>query len=123
LIAEPKPGCGRGNTASQLLPQCCQRIRASAGHWQRHRQRAPLRRIAHAKIGAALVADFKLEIARLRFGVAGKMGGQCLAIGLHLAEKLIHMTLAVRQLQRFCTVAIQVIPVRNLPVEFNPVAV
>ena len=56
---------------------------------QRHRQRARLRRIAHAEVGAALV--FHLQRDRIDAGRrrAGQHRDQLLAVGLDLAEEFV----------------------------------
>ncbi len=93
---------------------------------------APLRRIAHAGIGAALVLHLQDGGLHRRVGLAGQGGLQLLAVGLHLAEELVVFALALRQRQ-FArgkplsgldadAVAIQVVARCDLPVQRDAVA-
>src|SRR3546814_16348551 len=70
------------------------RARSGAGR-HRHGQRPRLRRVAHAEVRAALVADLQRDLAavgRLHRPAAG----QALAAGLDVAEELVLVRLAAR---------------------------
>jgi hypothetical protein len=92
-----------------------------------------VRRIADAHVGATLVAHLEGLLGHAARCGAGQHRPQLAAIGFNLAEELVGLLFARRQFQRIeleaavhrlhrDAVLVEVIAVRDLPVEFDPAA-
>ncbi len=109
------------------------RIRSRSCSRQGDLQRARLRRIADADVGAALVLHLQRQGLGAVGGGAGLHGGEVAAVGLDFAEELVGVRLPRRQLQRVGleaaagllhrdAVAVQVIALGDRPVDLDAVA-
>ena len=108
----------------------CQRIEVGAVRGdgrQFHRQRARLRRVADAGVGAALIFDLQRN-GGARASDVRQGGEQFVAIGFGLAEEFVLVRFALRQLQRAAARAgrgrlhagampIQIVAIGDLPAD------
>ena len=128
-------GCRARCTALQGAAQRRQAVatrRGGGGRWQVHCDGAGVGRVAHADIGATLVAHPQLQLLRTRRGPALEHAGHLLAIGLDLAKELVHMGNAIRPARLAGiealgagahAVAVQVVAIGDVEADFDPAAV